>query len=70
MDAMLNIKRALLVGGSLVVGFVIATAIVYGPMETDIDTYSRLYYILTGLPIGIIFLIWGDALLGTKILPD
>lgn len=57
-----------------IVSFATATALslllVYIPLETDLDTYSIKYFILTVLPIGFLFLIWGDYLLGANILPD
>ncbi|MFP4321241.1 MAG: hypothetical protein ACLFTK_02190 [Anaerolineales bacterium] len=70
MDTMLWIKRALVWAGSMGLGFVISLAIVYGPMQTDLETYSLTYFIVTWIPLGLIFVIWGDALLGTRILPD
>lgn len=69
----LNIKRAMVWGISFATAFVLSLIIVYGPaplLETDIDTYSVKYFILTVIPMGFIFLVWGDVLLGTKILPD
>lgn len=69
----LKIKRAMVWGISFATAFVLSLIIVYGPaplLETDIDTYSVKYFILTVIPMGFIFLVWGDVLLGTKILPD
>jgi multidrug efflux pump subunit AcrB len=70
MDTTMLIKRGLVWGLSTVVGFALAMVIVYVVLGTDIDTYSVKYFILTALPLGVIALIWGDLLLGTKILPD
>lgn len=69
----LNIKRAMVWGLSFGTALVLSLGLVYGPeplLNTDIGTYSMKYFILTVLPLGFIFLVWGDALLGTKILPD
>lgn len=70
MDTTLLIKRAIVWGVSMAAGFVVGLLIVYVLMGSDIETYSVKYFILTFVPIGIIFMIWGDLLLGTKILPE
>jgi hypothetical protein len=70
MDTTMLIKRGLVWGLSTVVGVAVSLVIVYVVLGTDIDTYSVKYFVLTVIPIGAIFLIWGDLLLGTKILPD
>ncbi len=70
MDTLLWIKRAMVWGGGMGVGLVLSLLIVYIPMQTDLETYSLTYFIVTWIPLGMIFVIWGDALLGTRILPD
>ncbi|HLA44322.1 MAG TPA: hypothetical protein VJZ27_12845 [Aggregatilineales bacterium] len=70
MDTTLTIKRTLVWGVSMVTGIIISLAIVYVLLDSDLDTYTMKYFILTFIPIGIIFVIWGDLLLGTKILPE
>jgi len=66
----LNVRRAVIWTVSMVVGFVLTFLLVYGPLETDIETYSIKYFVLTAVPLGCFFMIWGDYLLGTQILPD
>ena len=70
MNTMLWLKRALVWGVSMGVAFPLTLFIVFGLMSTDIETYTVVYFILTWIPLGIIGVIWGDALLGTRILPD
>jgi hypothetical protein len=70
MDTTLAIKRAIVFGISAAVGFVATMAIVLGPMETDVETYSYTYFVLTWIPISATVMIWGDVLMGTKILKD
>jgi len=69
-DTSLLIKRAIVWGASFGMGLVLALGVVFILMETDLETYSYLYFVLTWIPLSMIFVIWGDALLGTKILPD
>ena len=70
MDLTLSVKRAIIWGVSMVIGFVLTWVIVYIVLGTDIERYSVTYFVLTALPLGFILLIWGDLLLGTKILPE
>jgi hypothetical protein len=70
MDTTLVIKRLLIWGISFALGTVITLAIIFGPMKTDIETYSIRYMVLTIISIAMIFVVWGDLLLGTKILKD
>jgi hypothetical protein len=55
---------------SFAVAFVLSLGIVYVWLQTDIETYSVKYFLLTVIPLGFMFLIPLDWLLGTKILPD
>lgn len=69
-NTVLWIKRGAVWAVSLVTGFILAFLIVVGPMKTDLATFSLTYFVPLGISIGMIFVIWGDALLGTRILPD
>jgi hypothetical protein len=55
---------------SFAVAFVLSLGIVYVWLQTDIETYSVKYFLLTVIPLGFMFFIPLDWLLGTKILPD
>jgi len=70
MDTTLMLKRALVWGIGMATGLILSLVTVYMVLGTDIDTYSMKYFILTVIPIGMIFVIWGDLLLGAKILPE
>lgn len=79
----LNAKRLAVVLISQVLGFFVAYLIISAffnmlPAFTSIQTpqgrtpaeYGTIYFIVTAVPIGIIFMIWMDAFLDTRILPD
>jgi hypothetical protein len=66
----LNVRRAVIWTVSMAIGFFLTFLLVIGPLETDISTYSIKYFVLTAISLGCFFLIWGDYLLGTQILPD
>lgn len=70
MDSMLFIRRAMVWGLSFGIGLAITMAIIYGPMETDLYTYSIKYMVLTWIPVSMIFVVWADLFMGTKILND
>lgn len=55
---------------SFLVAFIISLGIVYVWLDTDIETYSIKYFILTVIPLAFLILIPLDWLLGTKLLPD
>jgi len=40
------------------------------PQGVTIEEYGILYFLFTAVPIGFIFLIWIDAFMDTRILPD
>lgn len=40
------------------------------PQAVSIEEYGILYFLFTAVPIGFIFLIWIDAFMDTRILPD
>jgi hypothetical protein len=70
MDISLTVKRAIIWAVSFVTAFVLTFVLVYVVLGTNIEKFSNAYFVLTAVPIGFVFLIWGDLLLGTKILPD
>ncbi len=64
---------------SMVLGFAVAAFIVMvllpsvpvqGGHAISIAQYGVQYFFWTGFPIGLIFLVWLDGLLDTRILPD
>ena len=63
----------LIVGyGTITVGFdmlPLFTA-VQTPQGVSIEEYGMLYYLFTSIPIGLVFVIWLDAFMDTRILPD
>lgn len=79
----LNVKRLIVIALSQVIGFALAFLIItvgfnalplissiQTPQGVTIAEYGILYFIVTAVPIGIIVMIWMDAFLDTKILPD
>ena len=40
------------------------------PQGVSIDEYGMLYYLFTSVPIGLVFVVWLDAFMDTRILPD
>lgn len=40
------------------------------PQGVSIEEYGMLYFLFTAIPIGLVFVVWLDAFVGTKILPD
>jgi len=66
-------------GVSMVLGFAVASLIVLVLLPTvpvqggnaiPLDKYGFQYLFWTGFPIGLVFVVWLDALLNTRILPD
>jgi hypothetical protein len=75
----LLLKRLLVWIVSMALGFAIAAAFVtlvlpwMGPHNgapISLQRYGTLYFIVTFVPIGLIFVVWLDKFLNTKILPD
>lgn len=63
----------LLVGyGIITVGFDMLPlfSAVQTPQGVSIDEYGIQYYLFTSIPIGLVFVIWLDAFMDTRILPD
>ena len=40
------------------------------PQGVSIEEYGIQYYLFTSIPIGLVFVIWLDAFMDTRILPD
>lgn len=40
------------------------------PQGVTIEEYGIIYFLVTAVPIGIVYLIWLDRFLDTRILPD
>jgi hypothetical protein len=75
----LLIKRLLIWIVSMALGFGIAAAFItlvlpwMGPhngVEISLQKYGTLYFLVTAIPIGLIFVVWLDKFLNTRILPD
>ena len=75
----LLLKRLLVWIVSMVLGFAIAAAFVtlvlpwMGPNNgspISIQKYGNLYFLVTAVPIGLVFVVWLDKFLNTRILPD
>lgn len=63
----------LLVGyGIITVGFDMLPlfSAVQTPQGVSIEEYGIQYYLFTSIPIGLVFVIWLDAFMDTRILPD
>ena len=63
----------LLVGyGVITVGFDMLPlfSAVQTPQGVSIAEYGIQYYLFTSIPIGLVFVIWLDAFMDTRILPD
>jgi hypothetical protein len=75
----LLLKRLLVWIVSMALGFAIAAAFVtlvlpwMGPNNgspISIQKYGNLYFLVTAVPLGLIFVVWLDKFLNTRILPD
>ena len=40
------------------------------PQGVSLQEYGTLYYLFTSIPIGLVFVVWLDAFMDTRILPD
>lgn len=40
------------------------------PQGVSLQEYGTLYYLFTAIPIGLVFVVWLDAFMDTRILPD
>jgi len=69
----ISMVLGLLVGyGIITVGFDMLPlfSAVQTPQGVSIEEYGMIYYLFTSIPIGLVFVIWLDAFMGTRILPD
>ena len=79
----LNIRRIIVWAVSMVLGLLVGYGIitvgfdmlplfsaVQTPQGVSIEEYGVLYYLFTSIPIGLVFVIWLDAFMDTRILPD
>ena len=73
-SAVLGILTALLI---ITVGFAVLPLISIPPIITpvqaeaiSIEKYGIIYFITTAFPLGLIYVVWLDYFLDTKILPD
>lgn len=79
----LTTKRLVVIVLSQVLGFIIGVVIIgplfdllplvssiQTPQGRDIAEYGYQYFFWTFFPIGVVIMIWMDAFLDTKILPD
>jgi hypothetical protein len=75
----LLLKRLLVWVISMALGFAISAAFVtlilpwMGPNNgspISLQKYGNLYFLVTFVPIGLIFVVWLDKFLNTRILPD
>ena len=79
----LTIRRIIVWVVSMVLGLIVGYGIitvgfdllplfsaVQTPQGVSIKEYGVLYYLFTAAPIGLVFVIWLDAFMDTRILPD
>lgn len=75
----LTLRRLVVWVASMALGFIIAAAFItlvlpwMGPNAGNpisIQKYGTLYFLTTAIPLGLIFVVWLDYFMGTKILPD
>lgn len=69
----ISMVLGLLVGyGIITIGFDMLPlfSAVQTPQGVSIEEYGMIYYLFTAIPIGLVFVIWLDAFMGTRILPD
>jgi hypothetical protein len=74
----LAIRRLIVWIVSMILGFVVSWLIItvgfpiVKPEATGItiEKYGTIYFLVTAVPIGLIFVTWLDLLMDTRILPD
>ncbi len=79
----LTIRRIIVWAVSMVLGLIVGYGIitvgfdmlpivsaVQTPQGVTIEEYGTIYYLFTSVPIGLVFMIWLDAFMDTRILPD
>jgi len=70
---LVSMVLGLLVGyGIITVGFDLLPLFssVQTPQGVSIEEYGIIYFLFTAVPIGLVFVIWLDAFMDTRILPD
>ena len=69
----ISMVLGLIVGyGIITIGFDMLPLLsaVQTPQGVSIQEYGIQYYLFTSIPIGLVFVIWLDAFMDTRILPD
>ncbi len=74
----LTVRRLIVWAVSTVLGFIVSWLIITigfpiilpSAHGVTIEQYGIMYFLVTMIPLVLVFVIWLDALLGTKILPD
>jgi type IV secretory pathway TrbL component len=74
----LTVRRLIVWGVSFVLGFIVSVVIIGvgfpillpSAHGVSIQEYGYIYFLVTMIPIALVFVVWLDALMGTKILPD
>ncbi len=79
----LTIRRLIVWVVSMVLGLVVGYGVitvgfdmlplftaVQTPQGVSINEYGMQYFLFTSIPIGLVFVIWLDAFMDTRILPD
>jgi hypothetical protein len=79
----LTIRRIIVWVISMGLGFIIGNGIIslgfdllplftsiQAPQGLSIQEYGIIYFLFTAVPIGLVFVIWLDAFMDTRILPD
>lgn len=73
----LTVRRLIVWVVSFVLGFVVSLLIITAfpiilpsAQSVSIQEYGTMYFLVTMVPIALVFVIWLDAVMGTKILPD
>ena len=73
----LAVRRLIVWVVSFVLGFVVSVLILAAfpiilpsARSVSIQEYGYIYFLVTMVPIALVFVIWLDAVMGTQILPD
>ncbi len=73
----LTVRRLIVWVVSFVLGFAVSVLIISSfpillpsARGVSIQEYGYMYFLVTMVPISLVFVIWLDAVMGTKILPD
>jgi hypothetical protein len=73
----LNVQRLVVWGVGLLLGFVTAFLIITVGFDllpisrgVTVDEYGIVYFLVTAVPLGLVYVIWLDYFMETNILPD